>query len=235
VVEADEHLGRLSDEELLQKLTDTENNFIERKPISANTKAWFKTIVAFANSCPIGYPGVLFIGVNDDGSVQTHKAPINFETLQKTVSEILTGAWPPIYHESRTLKKNDLEFLAVTTLGSPQRPHFAGKAYVRVGPETREASDEQYDVLIAQRTSTLRQLQKLMDREILWQPQDRTAGTRTAGYIVACNQFYITIHQNPSEHGKPRAGYRKCFPIDWVLIAHDPHTDRPLLIIKEWI
>jgi predicted HTH transcriptional regulator len=57
----------LKDEGLLLRLRNFEDNFVERKT-SADSKDWLKTVVAFANSTPVGYPAVLFIGVKDDGT-----------------------------------------------------------------------------------------------------------------------------------------------------------------------
>jgi predicted HTH transcriptional regulator len=65
---ADSLLISISDDELISKVTDTENNFIERKSVS-DKGAWLQTAVAFANSCPVGFPGVLYVGVNDDGTI----------------------------------------------------------------------------------------------------------------------------------------------------------------------
>jgi predicted HTH transcriptional regulator len=124
----------ISDEELILKLTDAENNFIGRKR-APDKDDWLKTAVAVANSCPIGFPGVLYIGVNDDGTVQRAQKAVKFEDLQKSVSSVIAHAWPPIYIVVKTLKKNGAEFAAVLIPGGHLRPHFSGQPYVRVGPE----------------------------------------------------------------------------------------------------
>jgi predicted HTH transcriptional regulator len=81
-----EILVHLSDDDLLSRLTNTEDNFVERKRFS-DDREWLRTVVAFANSCPIGYPGVLFIGVYDNGTVEQPGKPINLDSLQKTLTE----------------------------------------------------------------------------------------------------------------------------------------------------
>ena len=58
-------LNEVSDEELLNRFHNSEDAFVERKRFS-DTDDWLKTVVAFANSCPIGFWGVLFVGVKDD-------------------------------------------------------------------------------------------------------------------------------------------------------------------------
>ena|SRR5438093_783295 len=56
----------LSDADLLARVLNFEDSFTERKP-SRDSRDWKKTLVAFANSAPIGFPAVLFIGVRPDG------------------------------------------------------------------------------------------------------------------------------------------------------------------------
>lgn len=212
---------QISDEDLISKTTDTENNFIERKTTS-DTDGWLKTAVAFANSCPAGFPGVLYIGVAKDGTIQRHKEAPNFEKLQKTISNVIDAAWPPIYFFSKTLKKSGAEFVAVVIPGSALRPHFSGSSYVRVGPETRKASEAQFDELIAQRSSKVRELQKLVGKIVYWHSLKAFPGNDN-GKLVGCNQFFATIAAGQ---------YKRCFPIDWITISFDPASERYQLIIQ---
>lgn len=73
----------LADEDLLTRLKNFEDNFVERKSAGDN-RDWLKTLVAFANSTPVGYPAVLFIGVRDDG---TPEGGNNLDKLQQTLAE----------------------------------------------------------------------------------------------------------------------------------------------------
>jgi hypothetical protein len=210
----------ISDDDLLSKVRNWEDNFIERKRVT-DTRGWLHTAVAFANSCPIGYPGVLFVGVKDDGTIQEHEASFNFETLQMNVSARINEAWPPIYHFMKTLRLDGAEFLAVIVPGSSLRPHFSGAAFVRVGPQTKNASEDQYDALIAQRSSKIREFQKLIGKSILCSYGSRQYG----GTVVDCNQFFLTLSfDGPSMH---------CFPVDWVVISFDPNSDRYHLFVRD--
>lgn len=201
----------VTEAELLSKLSDTENNFIERKTVN-DTDGWLKTAVAFANSCPVGQPGILYVGVDDSGKVKKQADSYDFEELQKTISKIIGRAWPPIYFVSHVLKKDDFPFVAVVIFGSPQRPHFSGPACVRVGPETRNASEQQHDQLVAQRSSKVRALQKLIGQSIYWQSIGVFAGAGPA-IVSDCNQFFLTVDGGT---------YKRCFPLDWVAISFDP-------------
>jgi hypothetical protein len=210
----------ISDDDLLSKVKNREDNFIERKPVK-DTRGWLLTAVAFANSCPVGYPGVLFIGVNDDGTIQQHQPPLNFEKLQMSVSARINEAWPPIYHFVKTLRIDGAEFLAVIVPGSSLRPHFSGAAFVRVGPQTKNASEDQYDALIAQRSSKVRELQKLIGKPILW----TRYGHFHDGTVVDCNQFFLTASFDGSSN--------QCFPIDWITISFDPERNRHHLYVQD--
>ena len=72
----------LSDTDILARLTNFEDAFVERKS-TGDTKDLLKTAVAFANSTPIGYPAILFYGVTDKGEPE---GKANLETLQETIS-----------------------------------------------------------------------------------------------------------------------------------------------------
>jgi predicted HTH transcriptional regulator len=109
---------------------------------------------------PIGQPGILYNNVEDKGEV-IPDTKTDFEKLQKTISSVINQAWPPIYFTPRILESDGQKFVTVVVFGSPLRPHFAGRAYVRVGPESRDATEEQYDDLIAQRSSKYRRLKRL--------------------------------------------------------------------------
>jgi hypothetical protein len=209
----------VTEAELLSKVSDTENNFVERKTIK-NTDGWLKTAVAFANSCPVGQPGILYVGVDDNGVVAKQTDNFDFETLQKTISANIAKAWPPIYFNSHILKKDGATFVAVVVFGSPLRPHFSGRAYVRVGPETRDASDGEYDELIAQRSGIVRALKKLIGQVVMWQAYGIFAGNGE-GKLLDCNQFFVTIDGGT---------YRRCLPIDWITLSFDPDKKRYSLI-----
>jgi hypothetical protein len=215
----------VSDDDLISKTTDTENNFIERKTV-ADTRGWLETAVAFANSSPVGYPAILFVGVDNSGLVQQHKEALNFEKLQKSVTNRINEAWPPIYHYSKTLRKDGAEFLAVVIPGSTQRPHFSGQAFVRVGPQTRQASEDEYDKLISQRSSKVRALQKLIGTIITWHSLEAAPlGGHGDGTLVECNQFFLTIRIANSTT-------ERCFPIEWTTISRDPSNQRAHLIFR---
>jgi predicted HTH transcriptional regulator len=76
------------------------------------------------------------------------------------LSDKLAAAYPPIHYTSKVLERDNKQFLAVVVRGSENRPHFAGQAYVREGSRSVVSSAKQFDSLIAERDSKVRELLK---------------------------------------------------------------------------
>jgi Putative DNA-binding domain len=196
----------LTEEGLILRLRSTEHDFVERKS-RTDRGGWLRTAVAFANSAPIGWPAFLFVGVDDDGKPQQNADKL--EDLAKSVSGMLDQAYPAIYRHIVPIHLADGACLAVVVPGSESRPHFAGKSYIRVGPETNPASEEQYDLLIAERQSKVREILKWKGRNVNQMLHSRHEGrTNTFGglvKVVDCNQFFVTLEKvsgNPfATHG----------------------------------
>ncbi|HVS88482.1 MAG TPA: ATP-binding protein [Candidatus Acidoferrum sp.] len=184
----------LSDLELLSRLSNTEDNFVERKLFSDDRK-WLRTVVGFANSLPIGFPGVLFIGAYDTGAIEQPKTTVNLDSLQKKLAERLNEAWPPIYYLPKILRKDGREFLAVLVPGSSLRPHFSGHSYVRIGSETKKASDSQFAELLAQRQDKPFEILKWKDKDItvVQTYAGRTTRYPSVAKVAECNAFYVTL------------------------------------------
>jgi hypothetical protein len=213
---------QLSDQDILAQLTNFENSFVERKS-SGDHKDWLKTAVGFANTAPIGYPAIMFVGVKDDGEIE---GTANFDKLQKTLSEKLEEAYPAIYYLTRILKYGGKQFLAVLIPGSECRPHFAGKAFVRDGSQTVTASAEQFARLIAERNNKSYEILKWRGKKatlalykglvLLGRRPDFAAEI----IIIDCNQFYVTYSVSPNE--TPLASH----PLESIEVSFDHQHQR---------
>jgi hypothetical protein len=192
------HPLHLADAELVARLTQTEDSFVERKS-QTDKSGWLRTTVAFANSTPIGLPSVLFIGVNDDGEIS---ANVDVEkTLQAFSDHIGAHAWPPIYTVPRELTHVGRSCVAVIIPGSAERPHFAGRAYVREGTQTKDASAVQFAELIASHNSKAREIQSWIGKDISWIERRGALGdfNSTGRTIVSgCNSHYATFEMRPA-------------------------------------
>lgn len=187
----------MNESELLRLLRSTEHSFAERKTIG-DSKDWLKTVVAFANTLETNQVGVLFIGVKDNGEIE--ESPASFDKVQKTFSEKMQSAYPPIYYLTRTVMHEGRECLAVMVPGSPSKPHYAGPAYLRDGSQTVVAKAEQHDLLLANRIGKAHALQAWIGKAITVRTFSRRQGmgfqldqSEMEAKVIECNQFYLTV------------------------------------------
>jgi hypothetical protein len=203
-------------EELLLWLRDPEHAFAERK-VSSDAKDWLKTVVGFANSTPVNYPAVLYIGVRNNG--EPEEKAVDLDSVQRTLSDKLKAAYPPIYTYPRILEVDGKKVLAVIVPGSPARPHFAGPAYIRDGSKTVNASKEQFDQLIAQRNSKAYRILEWKGKGVRYGSIRRGEARPSSygnGVVVDCNQHYVTLDLSE----------RDSFPLDRIEITFDDIGNR---------
>lgn len=188
---------QISDSDIISKLTLFEDSFVERKTIG-DSRDWLKTVVAFANSAPVGFPALLFIGVRNDGSIE---GTANLDSLQQSFTRRLGDAYPPIYCWQKVLSKDGKQFLAVIIPGSPDRPHFAGPSFVRLGSESVIASEQQFTELITWRHDKARHILQWKNKEItvhvlhvehVMHSLGRVSST-DARIVRDCNPFYVIL------------------------------------------
>lgn len=227
----------LSEQDILSRLTNTEDSTVERKTAS-DYRDCLKTAVAFSNTLPVDDPGIIFVGVRDDGTVEG----TNLDSLQRKISGEIGKVYPPIYPQMKVMKDlNGKEFLAVIVRGSAERPHFSGPSYIRDGMQTKEASEQQFERLIAERNSKVREILKWKGSQISLQypPYEQTYhGTTTyknwvtvSAHVLDCNHFYVKLQIMPPDGSSSRfEGY----PLANVEVSFDPKgSGRLCLVITE--
>jgi hypothetical protein len=211
---------QFSDEDLRRLRASTEDHFTERKT-AADSGDWVKTVVAFANSVPHERPGVLFIGVRDNGTIEQG---CNLDTLQRTLRSKLNAVYPPVNYTPRVVSEGSQEYLCVLVPGSASRPHFAGPAFARVGSETVVATQALYDAMIAERngkTYRIRQFVGKPVRLLFIRSGEKSVGLQgRIAYqhvweLVECDQFSAAFRDHYGE--------RHVFSLDRVdlLTAHE--------------
>jgi predicted HTH transcriptional regulator len=173
----------LTNADILARLTAIEDSTVERKTISDN-RDWVKAAVAY-----------------NDGRIQEHSS--NFENLQRSISGELSNIYPPINPTILVREKEGKKFIAVVVYGSAERPHFAGKSYIRDGTQTREASEANIQEFIARRNSKAAEILKWKNQNVTMvfvQPERvRTSFNRVAESVeitvVDCNQHWLTFRR----------------------------------------
>lgn len=145
-------MDRLTDDELRALAFDFESPRIERKArldLPKTKLSAQRTLCAFANDIVgIGAPGVLFIGLEDDGR------PIGLDDVQAEMTRMVdflrssTHLHPAPIHEVRDLIVNGTICVAVVV-----HPHRAppvrlnGDVWVRTGPSVRRATPGEEQLL----------------------------------------------------------------------------------------
>lgn len=128
-------------EELTQLFRGLESDTVERKRSWASRIGIRKSICAFANDLPGNQiPGVIFVGVNDDGSFAD--IPIDDRLLSNLSGIKSDGAILPL--PSITVQRmviDGCEVAVVIVQPSPDAPlRYDGRVWVRVGPTVQMAS-----------------------------------------------------------------------------------------------
>ena len=216
-------------DELRRRLKNDEDALVERKPTVKDNNIR-PAVVAFANSLQPGTTGVLFLGVTDGGDPTRDLG--DADAAQRSAGQHIGGCVPPIPHRIRALKIDNADVLAVVVMPSESKPHFTGKAYVRRNNETKEASDDMLDKLVADRLSLVRALTPSIGGRISYQKQkefgtacNRTwQGNQQQADLVAVNGHYLTIRES-------ELAPHLSFALKRVMLEFDHQNQRPLLRI----
>lgn len=148
-------MGPLTDQELARLLADLESDRAERKRSGASRSAIRRTICAFANDLPgRAEPGVLFVGVNDDGTCADLEIT---DDLMTTLAQMRADGnilpQPSMVVEKRTVR--GCELVAVTVTPSTQPPvRYQGRVFVKVGPTVQLATPEEERLLTERRRAS---------------------------------------------------------------------------------
>jgi ATP-dependent DNA helicase RecG len=134
----------MDDQELTALLCDLESDRVERKASISDSKKIRQAICAFANDLPNhNKPGVLFVGVNDDGTCAS--LPITDELLLNLAgirSEGKILPFPVLQVNKRILDSCELAVVIVEPSDAPP-VRFDGRTYIRVGPRRATATPEE--------------------------------------------------------------------------------------------
>jgi len=143
--------------EAMRRLRTPEDGFTERKQEGVKPEEVRRTLVAFANSVPEGERAFLYLGVTDGGEVVGVRSP---DELQKRIRTAAAACYPAIVYQGFVLDEGDKQVVAIAVEASQNRPHFAGRAFVRQGSVSVTASERVFEELIASRASPFRELQR---------------------------------------------------------------------------
>lgn len=142
----------MKESELLSLLSDLESDRVERKASLANPDRIREAICAFANDLPEHRkPGVIFIGVNDDGTCSNLEVTDKLLlTLADMRDDGLIQPLPSLEVQKKNLQ--DCEITVVVVHPSQAPPvRYKGRTWIRVGPRRAVATLEEERCLIERR------------------------------------------------------------------------------------
>jgi ATP-dependent DNA helicase RecG len=144
----------MDDSQLETLLKDIESDRVERKASISDKGKLCQAMCAFANDLPNHQqPGVLFIGVNDDGSCANLSIT---DQLLLTLSNMRSDGnilpFPAITVQKRTLAGCELAAVIVEPSDAPP-VRYDGRIWVRVGPRRATATAEEERRLSEKRRS----------------------------------------------------------------------------------
>ncbi len=222
-------------DELLARLRDPEDGFVERKLDGVKPADIRKTIVAFANSVPDGREAVLFIGVADDGQIV---GCANADARQKSVRQLAQkDCYPPIDTYGEVLSTAKGNVVCVIVGVSTNRPHFSGPAYIRRGSESTAASPQLFDELIYSRNSLVAALLRLKDSVVsVHSIRHKLGSTKPMASIdyreqAECMILGCDAHTLRMQNISTKEYYSE--PLANVQLSRDENKHRPLVIVKE--
>lgn len=230
----------LSDDALCLRIRTGEDSITEFKTDGACGKSELrKTLTAFANTVAEGSIAVLFAGVSDKGEIS---GVSNADNLQKNVHSVCsTECYPPITHLTRSFDVEGKTVVAIMIQFSKARPHFSGPAYVRVGTQSINATEETYEALISSRHEKSGKILQWRDREIYLfapihlgvalfgdpsssQSDTQSSSTAVRGFrcvVRACDPFCVQLENMFNKNLFPVP--LKDVEISWTLKTNELH------------
>ncbi len=131
-----------------KEILSGESEELEFKRSTSLLKEATQTLCAFANH----KGGVLYFGVSDDGTVVGQM--VSDDTLKNIANTIKLNTDPKLYPQVEKVEIEGKSCIRVCIEQSPLKPHVAyGRPYIRIGPATQQLDQEQYRILLQQRTN----------------------------------------------------------------------------------
>lgn len=225
----------ITDEQLLRRLADREDNYTERKPDGVRPEEIRQTVCAFSNSLTGGVTAVLYIGIHDKtGAVL---GVDNSDTLQRRVREAIDRCYPQITNYAmRVLDVEGKAVVAVTVGSSDNRPHFTGPAFVRRGSESVAASERLFQEMVASRNSKTARILGMRGSVISFQSIGHRIGDTTVitdrtyregGECTVDDCDVHLVHLTLIDSGR-----HVTEPLEHIQIQYDAKRQRDMLVIK---
>lgn len=230
---------QLAEDDLLIRLQSEEDSFVEKKA-NVYSDVIRKTAVAFANTVQWPNEGVIFVGVEDRTGRPTGNLG-NTEQKQKEIRGQIDKCFPPIPYYIKVIKVDGHDVIAVVITESPCPPHFTGKAYVRKGAESCEASDDLLQELVEERLGKVRELRKWKNKVVTVSREDMLTADRMGqlyreeGTLTEVTSHWIRWEVITSElDSRGEEGEFSSVPLEYIKMFWDKYENRLHIIVPDF-
>jgi hypothetical protein len=210
---------------------------LREKKLESDLKDLLKTLVAFANSVAPEDTAKIFIGEQDDGTVQ---GVSDADSIQKRVKKEADKIYPEIYYRTEVYERDGKQCVRVDIRHNKLAPHFGGAAWVRKGSETVRATAELHQQMVELRQDKMRVLVGWLDQDITiegtqgipfmkdaYTAYEWSAGVHSAT-LEAVNVHWATF----KIYAAPR--FEKSEPMEKLVLSWDHEKRRLKVIVKHW-
>jgi Putative DNA-binding domain len=215
---------------------------LREKKVESDLKDLLKTMVAFANSVAPGDTAQIFIGEKDDCTVQ---GVTNTENIQSRVVKEAAKIYPEIYYRTEVYEREGKQCVRVDIKRNGLAPHFGGRAWLRKGSNTVEATDDLYQQMIDQRQSKIPVLLQWLNKEVTvagtqaplnpfehlsrHEAQEWSVGVHQATLKVV-NTHWVTFAVLFSQQSLTRR--ERSEPIEKLLLSWDDDSQRLKVVVQ---
>lgn len=134
---------------ILKTIESGEGIGVEFKSSTANLDRIAEIVCSFANA----RGGTILIGVSDDKQVTGIE--IGRQTIERITDIIVDNSDPKIYPEILSSKIGGKQVITIKVKESHDKPHlYLGRAFIRVGKNTKPMSRNEYERLLIKRSKT---------------------------------------------------------------------------------
>jgi hypothetical protein len=210
---------------------------LREKKVESDLKDLLKTLVAFANSVAPGDQATIFIGEQDDGTVQGVSNP---DSIQKNVKREADRIYPEIYFKTEVYERDGRKCVRVDIRHNGLAPHFGGAAWVRKGSESVKATESLYQQMVELRQDKMRVLLQWLGKDVtvegihakavsvgLHYSHEWSSGVKSAT-LEAVNMHWVTFKL----YEAPRV--LKSEPMEKLLLSWDDDRNRLKVLVRDW-
>jgi len=213
-------------EQIEALLAAEESETLERKQ-SLDKDGLIKSMIAFANDMYGRGCGWVIVGQAPNKSLVGLQ--VGDDEAQRMISDLARNACTPAIPVSVECYQKEGKRLAVIEVrASPARPHFTGKAWVRMGSTTRQATDAEILLLRAvEENRKIAVLKRWLDEGkttvVLWQmaapghDYARSPGVQQV-QLLEVNENWVVLGVS---------GIKRAFPFDEFNVGWDPEANLP--------